>query len=69
MNGYEIVGIGIIVIQWWLIVSLLNRVLKQAGQKPISPLSDISESIRAKPAPMKIEHERPAASGTRKVLL
>jgi hypothetical protein len=48
---------------------LLNRVLKQAGQKPISPLSDITESIRAKPAPMKIEHERPAASGTRKVLL
>ena len=69
MSSYEIVGIGIILIQWWLIVSLLNRVLKQAGQKPISPFSDIAESVRSKPAPMKIEHERPAASGTRKVLL
>ena len=69
MNSYEIAGLGIIILQWWLIVSLLNRVLKQAGQKPISSLSDISESIRAKPAPMKVEHERPAASGTRKVLL
>jgi hypothetical protein len=69
MNSYEIAGLGIIILQWWLIVSLINRILKQAGQKPISPLSDIAESTRSKAASMKIEHERPAASGIRKVLL
>ena len=69
MTGTEIAGIGMILFQWWLIVALINRILRQAGQGPIAPLSEITQAIRSKAAPLKAETAKAPPSGSRKVLL
>jgi hypothetical protein len=67
MGIYEIAGLGVIIFQWGLIFALLNRLLRQAGQRPIAPLSDMVEGFRSRSAPLKVEHQKPAPSGKRRI--
>ena len=73
MNSYELVVFGIclamIVGQWGLIVALINRLLRQAGQRPIAGMSDTAEVIRGKAAPLKAVSNGTAPSGRTRVNL